>query len=304
MITYNHEHFIQEAIEGILMQKCDFDIELIIADDCSPDNTQSVVESFKAHPKYNWIKYIRHQTNKGMMSNFIWALSQTKAKYIALCEGDDYWTDPHKLQKQVDFLEENPEYGLVYGKAKLFDQLKGTFTGVRGDIKSEEYNEILLGKVNMPTATVMLRKSLLDICLNELKFLIDESLFYDYPLFMWFSKNSKVHFFDEIFSVYRVLPLSACHQPDKEKNLSFYFKGYAVQLYFLLNYPEKIKGKELLFFNKMLEETRHMMNVKYWIGADKKGESRNYRIGKFVMSPFSLLKKWYNRLKKNSQAHT
>lgn len=114
MITYRHEAFISQAIEGVLMQEVKFPVELIIADDCSPDKTKHIVESFKKHKNYNWIKYTRHQTNKGMMSNFMWALQQSKGKYIALCEGDDYWTNPYKLQKQVDFLENNPEYIIHY----------------------------------------------------------------------------------------------------------------------------------------------------------------------------------------------
>lgn len=115
MITYNHENFIQKAIEGVLLQQCDFDIELLIADDCSIDNTRKVVHKIIVeHSKGNCINYNKHIINKGMMPNFIWALKQPKSKYIAICEGDDYWTDPLKLQKQVDFLEENPDYVLTY----------------------------------------------------------------------------------------------------------------------------------------------------------------------------------------------
>lgn len=108
MITYGHEHYVKQAIEGVLIQKCDFDIELIIANDCSPDNTDFIVrEIIKKTPKSSWIQYNNHDQNIGMMANFIWGLQQANGKYIALCEGDDYWTDPYKLQKQVDFLEGN-----------------------------------------------------------------------------------------------------------------------------------------------------------------------------------------------------
>jgi glycosyltransferase involved in cell wall biosynthesis len=111
MITYNHEAYIAEAIEGVLMQEVDFPVELIIADDCSPDDTATIVQEFiNNHPKGSWIKYTRHSQNKGMMPNFIWALEQAKGNYIALCEGDDFWTDSYKLQKQVGFLEANEDY--------------------------------------------------------------------------------------------------------------------------------------------------------------------------------------------------
>ncbi|NGY37445.1 glycosyltransferase [Flavobacterium sp. XN-5] len=109
MITYGHEKYIREAIEGVLMQECDFEIELILSNDCSPDQTDDIIHDILAnHPKASWIKYYNHDRNIGMMPNFVFALQQCQCEYIALCEGDDYWTDPLKLQKQVDILEANP----------------------------------------------------------------------------------------------------------------------------------------------------------------------------------------------------
>lgn len=104
MISYKHAAFIREAIEGVLMQECDFGVELIIADDASPDSTSEVVKELASHPNYDRVKYTKHATNKGMVDNFVWALNQAKGRYVALCEGDDYWTDPLKLQKQVDLM--------------------------------------------------------------------------------------------------------------------------------------------------------------------------------------------------------
>ena len=104
MITYGHENFIEQAIKGVLIQECNFDFELIIANDCSPDNTDIIIKDIIANdPRAGKIKYVRHNNNIGMMPNFIYALQSAKGKYIALCEGDDYWTLPSKLQKQVDF---------------------------------------------------------------------------------------------------------------------------------------------------------------------------------------------------------
>ena len=101
-ITYNHEQFIAQAIESWLMQKTSFEIEIIIGEDCSTDNTRAIIEKYrKLHP--DLIKLIISESNVGMMPNFIRTLAACRGKYIALCEGDDYWTDPYKLQKQVDF---------------------------------------------------------------------------------------------------------------------------------------------------------------------------------------------------------
>lgn len=112
-ITYGHEKYITETLDGVLMQQYQGPVEFIIANDNSPDATDEVVKKYFSEnpaPENFEIKYTKHDTNKGMMPNFIWALEQATGEYIALCEGDDYWIDPLKLQKQVDFLESNPNY--------------------------------------------------------------------------------------------------------------------------------------------------------------------------------------------------
>lgn len=126
MITYKHEAYIAQAIEGVLMQETNFEYDLIIADDCSPDKTEEIVKNIIAtHPKGHIIKYFRHEKNIGMQANGLFAVQECKGKYIALCEGDDYWTDPLKLQKQVDFLEKNEEFVVVYHHFDVLDESTG-----------------------------------------------------------------------------------------------------------------------------------------------------------------------------------
>lgn len=126
MLTYGHEKFIAEAINGVLMQECDFEVELIIANDCSPDDTDFVIQDIlNNHPRSSWIKYIKQEKNLGSQLNFLFVLNQCNCKYIALCEGDDYWNDPLKLQKQIDFLEANPDYVMCYHDIYVIDE-KGT----------------------------------------------------------------------------------------------------------------------------------------------------------------------------------
>lgn len=126
MITYNHEQFIGEAIESILSQNFDTPLELIISNDRSPDDTDSIIKNIiQTHPKGNLIKYTLQPNNLGVSKNFFWSLSQAKGKYVALCEGDDSWTDPNKLQKQIDFLEANPTYGLTCGGFTSLDAATG-----------------------------------------------------------------------------------------------------------------------------------------------------------------------------------
>jgi glycosyltransferase involved in cell wall biosynthesis len=162
MITYNHEKYIAEAMNGVFMQKCDFDIEFIISNDKSTDHTNQTINeiidqtTIADHIK---LRYYNHPNNKGMMKNFIWSLNQAKGKYIALCEGDDYWTDPLKLQKQVDFLEGNEEYVVTADNAKVVNfqnELLKEFR-VKPNVKLD-YSELDLKKAPpFPTNTIVFR---------------------------------------------------------------------------------------------------------------------------------------------------
>lgn len=121
MIAYNHEKFISEAIESVLMQKTSFDYELVIGEDCSTDTTRKIcLEYQQKYPEK--IKLLLPEKNLGMMPNFIATLQSCTGKYIALCEGDDYWTDEHKLQKQVDFLEVNLEYAICFTDFNILEE--------------------------------------------------------------------------------------------------------------------------------------------------------------------------------------
>jgi glycosyltransferase involved in cell wall biosynthesis len=143
MITYKHEAFIAEAIEGVLMQEVEFPVEFIIADDCSPDRISEIVQEYiDKHPKGHWIKYTRHDANKGMMPNFIWALKQAAGKYIALCDGDDYWTNPNKLALQLDVLNKSPEFSLCFHNSNII------------------YENNIIGKTNNTTKSVFTTEDL------------------------------------------------------------------------------------------------------------------------------------------------
>jgi glycosyltransferase involved in cell wall biosynthesis len=125
-LTYGHENYIRQAIESILLQRGDFELELIIADDNSPDNTPQIVNDIiQSYPKAETIiKYTRHVNNRGVINNFIWALNQCTGEYIALCDGDDYWTDPLKLQKQLDFLEANSTYTGCFHNTETINEME------------------------------------------------------------------------------------------------------------------------------------------------------------------------------------
>lgn len=127
-ITYNQEKYIEKCIESIVMQKTNFDFELVISDDASSDKTRDIIKKYqKKYP--NIIKPIFREKNLGSMDNFIETLNSVHTKYVALCDGDDFWTDENKLQKQVDFLEENKDYNICFHQTEVFfeDKSKESF---------------------------------------------------------------------------------------------------------------------------------------------------------------------------------
>lgn len=111
MLAYNHEKYIAQAIDSILSQQVNFQFEIVIGEDCSTDNTRLILlDYWQKHPGV--FKLLLHEKNVGPSKNHMLTMEACTAKYVAMCEGDDYWTSPHKLQEQVDHLEANPECNL------------------------------------------------------------------------------------------------------------------------------------------------------------------------------------------------
>lgn len=201
MITYGHEKFIKQAVEGVLMQKCNFNVELIIANDASPDKTSDIVyDIIKTNPNANRIKYINRDKNIGGQNNFKDAFEQCKGKYIAHCEGDDYWTDPCKLQKQINFLETNPDYVLTFHKIKIL-QPNGILVDDFITKIPENYQtiEALAQYGNYIHTPSIVYKNII----NELPFEMMISPIGDYFLYMIIAQHGKLKYFEESMAVYR-----------------------------------------------------------------------------------------------------
>ena len=165
-ITYNHENYIAQALDGFLMQKTNFPFEVIVHDDASPDKTADIVREYeKKYPAI--IKAIYQTENQyskrdGTITRIL--NEACKGKYIAFCEGDDYWIDENKLQMQVDFLEGNPEYGMCFHGAEIIKEINNDIA-LRCDlIEDRNYSATELFQFwIVPTASICLKREILFI---------------------------------------------------------------------------------------------------------------------------------------------
>ena len=203
MITYNHEDYIEQAIESIVNQKANFLYKLFIGEDCSTDNTRQICIGLKE--KYpDKIHLVLNERNVGASQNAqkIFNLCfNSGAKYVAMCEGDDYWTAPQKLQKQVDFLEANSEYVIHSGKAQILKDNK--LGNTIGDPLSKKTYDIadFYTKNNLVTCTAMFRN--ISISLSNFEGLVfgDWKL---YTLLLSQKSGNLAYVADVIYSVYRI----------------------------------------------------------------------------------------------------
>ena len=202
--TYNHEKFIKQTLDGFVMQVTNFPFEVVICDDCSTDKTRDIIEEYrKKYPDI--IKPIYNKKNLGPMLNFVETLAKVKTEYVALCDGDDLWTSPNKLQKQVDFLENNKDFSICFHKTKIFfENNLGTDQEYPTNIPKETTINDLVSMTNfIPANTVVYRwmfynreDTLKDIFPNDI-------VPGDYYLHLLHAKEGKIYFMDEIMSQYR-----------------------------------------------------------------------------------------------------
>ncbi|RTL60788.1 MAG: glycosyltransferase [Sphingobacteriales bacterium] len=231
MLAHNTEKFIDKAVESVLAQKTNFEIELVIAEDKSTDNTKQKALYYKK--KYpGLIKLILNEKNLGLSANYIVALKNCSAEYVAMLDSDDYWTDPYKLQKQVDFLEANKDYGVVYTDFDVIDHEDNAVDWQEIHHLREQYSsgyvffKLLKETAFVPNLTGCFRKELIaDALDNE-----DLWFFEDWWLWMRASIKTKFHFMNEHTAHYRLHQqnITKTRVENKEKLRAYTKKAYAI----------------------------------------------------------------------------
>jgi len=238
IITYNHRPYIAQAIEGALQQQTSFPFEIVIGEDCSTDGTRQIVFDYqRQYPQT--IRVVTSEHNVGVRANAVRAYDACRGKYVAFCDGDDYWQNPHKLQLQVDFLETHPGYSLVHTDADWLVDATGEITPCwhqthRHAIAQGDVYEHLLVDNHIMTCTVCVCKEYLDRCMNDPAAVRGEDrVVGDYPRWLLLSLASQIGYLDVSTATRRVLTRSASKSPDPARNFAFFLEMYGVREHFL-----------------------------------------------------------------------
>jgi glycosyltransferase involved in cell wall biosynthesis len=203
MITYNHEKYIAQAVESVMMQETNFDYEVVVGEDCSSDRTRQILLVLqKKYPER--LKLLLHENNLGNYGsgNLKATLEACQGQYLAILEGDDYWTSAHKLQKQVDALQKHPDWSICTHRITVFyeDASRPSYLAPRFDPKSVSTLDELACAYYVGTSAAVFRN-----CLRERKYpdWIFQVEISDYTLPLFYAQFGKIGFIDEVMCAYR-----------------------------------------------------------------------------------------------------
>jgi len=246
-MTFNHKAYIRECIDGILMQKTTFPVQVLIHDDASTDGTAEIVREYAEKFPYvvkafcQPVNTYRHPDKRELRAEFVgWCVG----KYGAPCEGDDYWTDPNKLQKQVAFLERNPECGMTHTEVSCKNEMKKEYIarlheskGVLNDNLENIDLQLLTGRYLVSTPTVVLRNDLWEkIRAEYAEDFGSQFMMGDIQTWFHMARVSRIHYFSQPTAVYRMHETSACQRSLPEKELPFAWNCFQMYMHLAESY--------------------------------------------------------------------
>ncbi len=264
MITYDHEKFIAQALDSVLMQEVSFDYEIVIGEDCSTDGTRNIlIEYQKMHP--DKIRLLLPEKNLGMHRNFVETYNACRGQYVALLEGDDYWTSPRKLQKQADFLDAHPGSAICFHAAKAVDELNPVNSFV---IRPYHENTIftledLLRDNIIPTCSALFRRGLT----KDFPDWMFDLRQMDWPLHILNSQHGTIGYLDEYMSIYRVHQGGVWNRENIASRVEYIIKAYnVINIHFDFEFDNIIK-------NRILKHTVDLVRVYTEIGDITKAKN-------------------------------
>lgn len=276
MTAFNHEPYLAEAIEGVLMQRTTFGVELVLGEDCSTDRTPELCRAY-AERFPDRIRLVTGPENVGWRANYRRTVAACKGRYVAFCDGDDRWTDPMKLQLQTQLLEDDPDCGMCYTCTEKYAADCERREYLPSGAASTDFRS-LLRNYTIGNCTAMARRELLERYYAEVR---PEShpewLTGDVPMWLWVAAHTRIAYLDRVTAMHRVLPRSVSHDPDYRRRIAFCDSVAQIGLWF---------------------------DARYGGGRDRwRLVRRRYRTALWVLSWYGPLRAYWDRWSAEVRAH-
>ena len=274
--TYNHEAYLATALDAILAQRCDFGVEIVLGEDCSSDKTLSICREYADKYPEN-ITLIASTENVGWRANYRRCVESARGKYIAFCDGDDYWCNENRLAEQVALMEQNPNIGLCYTLAERRNK-EGSFIGHFPAKEGHTSLNDLLHDWCIENCTTLARRDLvLAYYATEKPENHAEWLTEDLPMWLFVAAHSEVAYIYRATAVHRVFPDSVSHSTSLAKRLAFCDSSSNIKLWFDKRYNHSRQHRHLL---------RERTNTALWVYSH-------------IGSVNDFVKRWHIEIKEN-----
>ena len=250
MTAYNHAPYIGRAIEGVLSQRTTFAVELVLSDDCSTDGTGAICRDYAARYP-DRIRLLTGDVNVGMRANYRRTIEACRGRYVAMCDGDDWWCDPLKLQRQVEALEADPACGLSYTRSER----RFETTGERRRYPCD-FDRLLFDNTVENCTAVARRELILRYYAEVRPEEHPEWLTDDAPMWIWFAACSRIRASEEVTAVHRMLPESVSQSRAYRARIAFCDSLCDISLWFDARYGA---GRHLRALR------RRRMRVALWV---------------------------------------
>lgn len=276
ILAYNHAAYIAPALQSALQQVTTFPVELLVGEDCSTDDTRDrILEIDRAHP--GRLRLIFQPRNIGAGENLTQLLQAARGEYVALLEGDDYWTDPSKLQRQLDALDAHPDWTICFHRAEVIDAAGRPlgYAPAAADFPPVSTFDDLLRSNFISTPTVMFRHGLFPEFPQRFRRLAQQ----DWPLHLLNARHGSIGYLDRVMSAYRVHAAGAWNRKSLPERYSAIFDACdAVEDVF----GEEIRGR--------IRDVRRRYLVDVCQELDQLRKSTSLRLGTGILRPLQWLR--------------
>lgn len=261
LITYSHQDFIAQAIESVLMQTVNFPYEIIIGEDLGPDHTRAICEEYAA--KYNFIHVLQRTKNLGVAGNWCDCAQHAQGKYMMMLDGDDYWTDPLKMQTQVDFMEAHPECVICHTNCDILFMNTGAIKPSTKHNVPEGMilHEVIAGREQMTSSTVCLRAEAVKKHIPFEMYVKEDFPCEDWPTFTILSTYGEIRYLLQSTTVYRVGQVSLTNEVNYDKIRRYWQRSKHMTECMYKFLPELGEFKDGPFFDTYMYNT--LLNAAY-----------------------------------------